>query len=225
MRHLAGGFLRVGLFICCTTMGFGQPKLQDAAIPQITPVKNTDVKPFVGPAQEDPEKLRWEIEKLKAETASLKKSQVPDFWKFLLGVLATVTAPLLLASWQIFAQRRAQQARAEVDARLKAAEIAMNSPSTGQVRAKAAVLTALLADLIPNFASPLRDLDYKKVGFASYRERFLKLLEAISANPDKAHIIVQCYNELFPADDKNSNGKISTLLDSLGHPKEAKPTS
>jgi hypothetical protein len=107
------------------------------------------------------------------------------------------------------------QMRAEVDARLKAAEIAMSSASTGQVRAKSAVLSALLTDLIPNFGIKLRDLDYKKVGFASYRERFLKLLEAISADPDHAELITHCYNQLFPADDKNSSGKVSNLLQSL----------
>ncbi|HKV95376.1 MAG TPA: hypothetical protein VJW20_22715 [Candidatus Angelobacter sp.] len=211
MLRFVRAYFCLWLLSCCFTIGFGKSNVQAAVSEAPTPAPKTpDTQPLT---HEDPEKLRWEIEKLKAETAKLQKSEIPDLWKFLAGIFATVTIPLLLASWQIHTQRKAQQTRAEVDARLKAAEIAMNSQSTGLVRSKAAIIAALLTDLIPNFGTTLKGLDYKKIGYASYRERFLKLLDAISANPDHAELIVKAYNQLFPADDANSHGRISALLD------------
>jgi hypothetical protein len=155
-----------------------------------------------------------EAKKLDAETASLKITPWIGLAQNTVGFLA-ILIPVLLGVQQLRAQRTALEERAKVDASLKAAEIAMNAPTTGQVRSRAQVLSVLLKDFVPDFGAQLDTLDFEKIGFASYRVRFLSLLEAIASHPEKALLLAETYQTLFPGDDENSRGRITELIMSL----------
>jgi hypothetical protein len=160
------------------------------------------------------QKLNAERDKLKAEAASLRRPVWVSLLPNIAGVIALI-ASLAIGLRQLIEQRQAQALRARVDASLKAAEIAMNAPTTGQVRSRADILAVLLKDFVPGFGDQLSTLDFNKIGFASYRSRFSSLLEAISSQPEKALLLTETYAILFPEDDKNSGGRISELKEHL----------
>jgi hypothetical protein len=180
----------------------------------------------------DPAKVLAETEKLKAEKSKLeseasyyRNAQWFTLVQYLIG-FAALAIPALIAVRQLAEQRRAQQERARtdsellairarVDASLKAAEIAMNAPTTGQIRSRAQILSTLLQDLVPDFGKTLAGLDFTKIGLASYRSRFSTLLDAIASEPDHALLFVEIYDTLFPEDDANSHGCIAALLRQL----------
>jgi len=176
-------------------------------------------------AQADIEKLNAERDKLRVEASYYRNAQWFSLAQNTIG-FAAIVIPIVIAIRQLNAQRTAQQERAKtefdllaqrarVDASLKAVEIAMNAPTTGQVRSRAEILSALLQELVPDFGKRLKDLDYSKIGFASYRSRFSTLLEAIASHPNDALLLVEIYNTLFPDDDVNSHGRIKELLQGL----------
>lgn len=171
------------------------------------------------------DKLTAERNKLHAEADYYRNAHWFSLAQNTIAFIA-ILIPVIIAIRQIGAQKTAQQDRAQteiellslkakVDASLKAAEIAMNAPTTGQVRARAEILSALLQDLVPDFGNKLKDLDYSRIGFASYRARFLSLLEAVSSHPENAAFIVDVFEKLFPEDDKNSHGRIEALSQHL----------
>ncbi len=172
-------------------------------------------------ARAETKKLLAEADKLRAEEHNLKNPLVSSSLQILLG-LFTVAASVLVAAYQVSQQRVAQKKqahdalelqhkRARVDALLKAAELAIDAPTTGMMRSRAEILSNLLTDLVPDFGKSLRDLDFTKVGFAAYRQRFMTLFESMAGSPDSAAKIAETYNILFPDDDEMSKMRITRL--------------
>ena len=64
--------------------------------------------------------------------------------------------------------------------------------------ARSKLLQVLLGELAPDLRQQLNILDHNEVGFASYRDRFTTLLEAISSHPENALLITEIYDKLFP---------------------------
>ena len=211
-----GCSLAVAVFVLA---GFSEVVSAQTSAP--IPTESADV----AKRQAEIDKLNAERDKLLAESAYFSKAQWFSLAQNGAGFLAIVIS-IVIAGRQITAQHKAQQVqadensklldlRAKVDATLKAAEIAMNAPTTGQLRSRAKLLAALLNDLVPNFGEKLTDLDYDKIGFASHRARFLTLLESIASHPEEAKRLTEIYFRLFPQDDKNSGGNIAKLLEFL----------
>jgi hypothetical protein len=157
------------------------------------------------------EKLNAERDKLRAEAASLKDAPWVTLAQTLIAALAILT-PIIIALQQVREQRLAVRERGKIEATLKAAEIAMDAPTSGQVGSRAQILATLLKDLVPDFGNELSNLDFKSIGFNSYRVRFSKLLEAIAGHPEYALLIAETYRILFPNDNKRSDGRIDQLL-------------
>ena len=160
-------------------------------------------------------KLHAETEKLQAEKRYYEKSPWFSLAQYTIGFLAIII-PVALAFKQVGEQRSVMRERAQVDASLKAAEIAMSAAATDQVRARALMLGALLKDFVPDFGDKLlSDPMYNSIGLASYRTRFAALLDAIAGHPDEALLFAEIYNLLYPDDDRNSRGRITALLEKL----------
>ncbi len=165
-------------------------------------------------ARAETQKLIAEKNKLDAERDYYRRTPWINLGQNLVG-LAAVVITIFIGLRQLQEQRSAQVIRAKVDASIKAAEIAMSAPTTGQVRSRAKILAVLLEDFVPDFGKKLSGLDFTKIGYASYRARFTTLLEAIASHPEKALLIAESYNVLFPDDDKATDGRISKLIQRL----------
>jgi hypothetical protein len=55
------------------------------------------------------------------------------------------------------------------------------------------------------------ELNLKGIGFASYKERFFKLVQLIAENPDAKLLIVEAYRVLLP----EGSTRLDARLDSL----------
>ena len=145
--------------------------------------------------------LHAESDKLQAEAASLRRPAFESLLPSLIGFGAILTS-VIVGLWQLHQQRLMQNERAKVDTSLKAVEIVMNSPSSSQVHARAKIIKVLFCDLIPDFEAHLNEVDWHSIGYASYRARFLNLLDDIAGKPQDALLIAEAYNILFPEDHK-----------------------
>src|ERR1700730_11391022 len=172
-------------------------------------------------SQAEIEKIYAERDKFRAEEAYFKRSQYFNLGQNFAGFLA-IAISVWLAGKQIAAQQKVQTKQAEdaaklqdhrarVDALLKAAELAIDAPTSGQVRSRAKILSSLLSELVPDFGKKLDALDFSKIGFASYRARFMSLFAAMANSPSEAALLAESYNLLFPNDDEMSHGCVQKL--------------
>jgi hypothetical protein len=165
------------------------------------------------------------IEKLQAETRKLelegRSFRLEELLKWLFGA-AGLTIPFLLAMSQLSKQsanqletiqiqarldREKEQANAEAQAQLKALEIAMGSPTSGGVKNRLLVMKQVMPQSLKNIPEKL---DFNDLGFASYRERFLKLIQFIAEHPESRLLAVEAYRALLNEGD-NVNARLDTL--------------
>src|ERR1700733_7999497 len=108
---------------------------------------------------------------------------------------------------QAVQQLQAQREDAMAEAQLKAIEIAMGSPSSGGVKNR---LRGMKRTMPEGFAKIPDDLDFEDLGFASYRERFLKLVQLIAEHPDSKLLAVEAYRALL-SEGNNINSRLDAL--------------
>jgi hypothetical protein len=173
----------------------------------------------------DYEAQKAQTNKLAAETRKLELEshtfRAEELLKWLLGA-AGLTIPFVLAMWQLAKQSanqleaQAKQAdlergkireQAKLEAQLKAIEIAMSSPTSGGVKNRLQVMKKIMPDWFVNVPDKL---DFENLGFASYRERFLKLIQLIAEHPESKLLAVEAYRALLTEGDK-----INSKLDAL----------
>jgi hypothetical protein len=218
VRLLASGTILLA-GICATAVAQKAPPAGSASI------EETKAQAEIERTYAERDKLIAERDKLKMETENYKKNQTLTLLPSFIG-LATIVITVLIATRQIAAQQTAlrtqaaensilQQNRSKVDALIKAAELAMDAPTTGMMRSRSKILSALLNDLVPDFGKKLGELDFEKYGFASHRDRFISLLQNIANNPENALLLTESYDILFPQDDKSTKGRINSLREFL----------
>lgn len=154
------------------------------------------------------EKFRAEARKLSSEADFFKAG---EYFKWFFGALG-LALPLFGAAWQLKKQAQnqidAQSEQAQVQAQLKAIEIAMGSPTSAGVKNRLVLLKRAIPDLLREVPA---DLNLKDIGFASYKQRFFKLIELIGQHPDSKLLIIEAYQALLPERDANIDGRLASL--------------
>ncbi len=143
-------------------------------------------------------KIQQETKKLESENSNF---QIGEYIKWFFGALG-LALPFCIAAWQ-------SNKEARVQAQLKAIETAMASKSSQGVKNRLKVLKRAMPKLLKDIPE---EIELEGLGFASYKERFLKLIELISENPESKLLAVEAYKALL-----TEGNKIDQKLESLAN--------
>lgn len=141
-----------------------------------------------------------EIEKMQQEILKLRsENKFGEYLKWFFAALG-LAVPFCITAWQ-------SNRDAKVQAQLKAIETAMASKSSQGVKNRLKILKQAMPKLLKDIPD---QISLQGLGFASYKERFLKLVELIAENPESKLLTVEAYRALFNEGD-NLNDKLDRL--------------
>ncbi|MBV9085589.1 MAG: hypothetical protein JOZ62_23185 [Acidobacteriaceae bacterium] len=202
MRQSMCARLAIGLLVLCRALFCFDPQSLSPNSEQVVldlRQKELDVQRQAYALQA--KRLELEERAFKADQSDKQMTLYVEI-ALLVALLVGTPSALLLHRWH---QRRDQQLRLK----LKAAEIALNSPYGGQIKSRAKAIAALFPNELPGFAN------FTARDFTMYSapERILELLKLIAANPQNRKDILESYSLLFPRDLEDNGELINKLVE------------